>query len=440
MALVAQTLLLSLKKSISMIWLYRILFVPAFVLMFPYYAMRMLRRGGYAKDFSHRFGLMPKLPPKTKEKKRIWLQAVSVGEVDAVMPLVRKLNATEKYEVVITTTTSTAYALLNNKYANDCFVKAIFPIDFFLFSILAWNKIQPDIALLMEGEVWPEHLHQAKKRNVPTMLVNARLSDRSFGRYVKVAMLARRLFNKFAKICVSNDADLKRFAKLGIDNQKLYLTGNIKFDTPASSVSEDEKNAIRAELGFDEKSFVLLGSSTWSGEEKMLVRAMENLRAKGLDCRLLLIPRHAERRNEVIPEIQNHKHCVRTQQKQADAGTLIYLADTTGELRMLTSVADLVFVGKSLFNHDGGQSPIDAAAAGVAIVYGNNMTNFKLICKSLEKAGASRRVLNEAEALAQIELLALSPKERKLMAECAKKWHSENAGATDKTIAQILNI
>ncbi len=107
---------------------------------------------------------------------------------------------------------------------------------------------------------------------------------------------------------------------------------------------------------------------------------------------------------------------------------------------MLTSVADLVFVGKSLFNHDGGQSPIDAAAAGVAIVYGNNMTNFKLICKSLEKAGASRRVFNETEALAQIEHLALSPNERKLMAECAKKWHAENAGATEKTIAQILNI
>ena len=423
-----------------MIWLYRILFVPAFLLMFPYYALRMLRRGGYAKDFSHRLGLMPCLAKKAEGKKRIWLQAVSVGEVDAVMPLVRKLNATQKYEVVITTTTSTAYKLLNEKYANDCFAKAVFPIDFFVFSILAWNKIQPDIVLLMEGEVWPEHLHQAKSRNVPALLINARLSDRSFGRYAKVAFLARRMFNKFVEICVSNDADLKRFAKLGIDNNKLKLTGNIKFDTPASSISQEEKNAIRAELGFDEKSFVLLGSSTWNGEEKMLVRAMENLRAKGIDCRLLLIPRHAERRNEIIPEIQEYPHCVRTIQKQAPEGTLIYLADTTGELRVLTSIANLAFVGKSLFNHDGGQSPIDAAAAGVAIVYGNNMTNFKIVCKSLEKAGASRRVFNEAEALAQIERLALSPNERKLMAECAKKWHSENAGATDKTIEHIQKI
>ena len=366
--------------------------------MFPYYALRMLRRGGYAKDFSHRLGLMPCLAKKAEGKKRIWLQAVSGGEVAAVMPLVRKLNATQKFEVVITTTTSTAYKLLNEKYANDCFAKAVFPIDFFIFSILAWNKIQPDIVLLMEGEVWPEHLHQAKSRNVPALLINARLSDRSFGRYAKVAFLARRMFNKFVEICVSNDADLKRFAKLGIDNNKLKLTGNIKFDTPASSISQEEKNAIRAELGFDEKSFVLLGSSTWSGEEKMLVRAMENLRAKGIDCRLLLIPRHAERRNEIIPEIQEYPHCVRTIQKQAPEGTLIYLADTTGELRVLTSIANLAFVGKSLFNHDGGQSPIDAAAAGVAIVYGNNMTNFKIVCKSLEKAGASRRVFNETEA------------------------------------------
>ena len=420
-----------------MIWLYRLLFLPAFALMFPYYALRMLRRGGYAKDFSHRFGALPNLPKKAENKKRIWIQAVSVGEIDAVMPLVKKMTATDKYEVVVTTTTSTAYALLKGKYANDCFAGAIFPIDFLPFSARAWNVISPDIAILMESEIWPEHLHQAKTRNVPAVLINARLSDRSFGRYSKVKYIAQRMFNKFAKICVSNEADLRRFQKLGVNTEKLELTGNIKFDTPSANVSEDAKLAIRRECGFEQDSFVLLGSSTWKGEEKMLVQATANLRASGLDCRLLLIPRHAERRNEVKPEIEDFPHCVRTERKQADVGNIIYLADTTGELRMFTSIADLAFVGKSLFGHIGGQSPIDAAAAGVPIIYGENMSNFRLICRNLEVAGASRKAMSPEEAIAQIEELAKNPKARKAMSQSAKLWHKNNEGATQKTLEVI---
>lgn len=423
-----------------MIWLYRLFFLPAFAAMFPYYGLRMLRRGGYARDFSHRFGCMPKLPPKAAGKKRVWLQAVSVGEVDAVMPLVRKLEKSGKYEVVITTTTSTAYALLKDKYKNDCFASAVFPLDFWLFNRRAWNKINPDIAVLMEGEVWPEHLHAAKTRGVPAVLINARLSDRSFSRYAKVPFFARRMFEKFAKICVSNDSDARRFEKLGIDKNKLILTGNIKFDTPSAGVSEDEKLRLRRELGFGEKSFVLLGSSTWKGEEKMLVGAMKTLRERGLDCRLLLVPRHAERRNEIKPEIAEFKNCVRTERKQAEPGTIIYLADTTGELRMLTSIADLAYVGKSLFGHVGGQSPIDAAAAGVPVVYGQNMTNFKLVCQKLEAAGAARRVFTPEEAVAQIAELAFDDGARKIMSQCAVEWHRQNEGATDKTIEVIERL
>ncbi len=417
-----------------MIWLYRLLFVPVFVVMFPYYALRMLKRGGYAKDFSHRFGMLPTLPKKSKDKKRIWIQAVSVGEVDAVIGFVKKLEATQKYEVVLTTTTSTAYALLNNKYKDDCLFHAIFPIDFFPFSYRAWETISPDAVILMEGEVWPEHLHQAKIRKVPAILINARLSDKSYSRYNKIRILAQRMFNKFSKICVSNEVDYKRFEKLGIDKKKLELTGNIKFDVQSPKISEQEKQKLKLEMGFAPDSFVLLGSSTWKGEERMLVETTQLLRDKGVDCRLLLVPRHAERRNEIKPEIEHLPHCVRTEQKQAKPDNIVYLADTTGELRMFTAIADLVFVGKSLFDNDGGQSPIDAAAAGIPIVYGNNMTNFKQICKSLESAGASRKVYTAEEGIKQLITLALDENERHSMSRCAVTWHANNEGATTKTL------
>jgi len=415
-----------------MIWLYRLLFLPAFAVMFPYYALRMIRRGGYAKDFSHRFGLMPALPPK--KAKRAWIQAVSVGEVNAVMPLVKKLGGLG-WEVVVTTTTSTGYALLRGKYAADCFASAVFPIDFAPFNAAAWRAINPDIAIMMEGEIWPEHLRRARAKRVPAVLINARLSDRSFSRYAKVPFLARKMFGCFSKICVSNEADLERFKKLGIDTNKLVLTGNIKFDTPSADISAEKKREIRAEMGFAEDSFVLLGSSTWSGEEKMLVEATKLLRdGDGIDCRLLLVPRHAERRNEIKPAIADLPHCVRTECKQAQSGNIIYLADTTGELRVFTAVADLAFVGKSLFGHDGGQSPIDAAAAGVPVIYGDKMTNFKLVCKKLEAAGAARRVFTPEEAISQIRLLARDAKQRRLMSEAAKLWHTQNEGATQRTL------
>ena len=156
-----------------MIWFYRALFLPALILCAPYYGMRMLRRGGYGLDFSHRFGKQRNLPAP-KEKKRIWIQAVSVGEVEALAPLLEKLWANDRIEVVITTTTSTAYKIVREKYAQKCLYTGVFPFDFLPFSNAAWNKIKPDLAILMEGELWPEHMHQAVSRKVPLLLINAR--------------------------------------------------------------------------------------------------------------------------------------------------------------------------------------------------------------------------------------------------------------------------
>ena len=167
-----------------MIFLYRIAFLPLFLLALPYYGWRMIRRGGYSKDFSHRFGLLQDLP-KSK-KTRIWIQAVSVGEVEALANLLKIMRDSGLFEVVLTTTTSTGYAILKKKYSEFCFYTGIFPFDFCLTNYLAYNRIKPDVCVLMEGELWPEHLHRAKARKIPLLLLNARLSDKSFSRYKKI--------------------------------------------------------------------------------------------------------------------------------------------------------------------------------------------------------------------------------------------------------------
>ncbi len=421
-----------------MIWLYRILFLPALILASPYYGMRMLRRGGYAKDFSHRWGSQKNLPVPALGKKRIWLQAVSVGEIQAIAPIVEKLSKLPNVELVITTTTSTGYRILREKYSDKCLYVGVFPIDFVWFSRRAWRHIKPDLAILMEGELWPEHLRQAKERKVPAMLINARMSDKSFKRYSLFPFVSRKIIGKLSKICASSEFDMERFAALGTPRSKLACTGNIKFDSSdASELSSEEKSRLKAEMGFEENSFVLLGSSTWKGEEEMLVKAMEKLRADGIDCRLLLVPRHAERRAEVSETIKTFPHHLRSISKNAAPETLIYLADTTGELSKLTQIADLAFIGKSLPPNVGGQSPIDCAASEVPMVYGPNMTNFRRACETLERERAAIKVPDAKSAIGEIARLAKNPDLRRTIANSAKAWYNSNQGAAQRTFEAI---
>lgn len=424
-----------------MIWLYRALFLPALLLSAPYYGLRMLRRGGYGLDFSHRFGRQKNLPPPAAGKKRIWIQAVSVGEVEALYPLIDLLNARGDIETVVTTTTSTGYAVLRKKYAGKIFYAGIFPFDFFPFSKSAWDRIKPDAVAMMEGELWPEHLHRAAERKVPALLINARMSDRSFRRYSRFPWIARRLLDKLSLVAASGELDMGRFLSLGANPRKTFCAGNLKFDSkPAEELGERERAELRGQLGFEKDSFVLLGSSTWPGEEEMLLRAAAKLRAGGIDCRLLLVPRHAERRAQIIDLIKNLPHCVRSVSPQASKGTLAYLADTTGELRTLTQVADLAFIGKSLPPNDGGQTPIDCAALGVPMVYGPNMTNFRRICATLEESAAAVKVPNADEAIAEIARLAKNPDLRATLADSAKRWRSSNVGAAKRDFDAVCKF
>ena len=201
---------------------------------------------------------------------------------------------------------------------------------------------------------------------------------------------------------------------------------------------------VSRSLGFGNspETMVLLGSSTWDGEEAVLLKALKNLRDSGVDARLLLVPRHAERRDSVLKLLENsglnyHQRSIKG--TQAREGTIIHLGDTTGELRQLTRAADLAFTGKSLPPHDGGQTPIECAAAGVPVIYGPHMTNFKSICQGLEKNGAAIKCVDADEVLKEILSFA---RDRNLLAEksaAGVSWHKRNQGATERTLHKLLS-
>lgn len=422
-----------------MIWIYRILFLPIFLISCPYYFGRMIRRGGYAKDFSHRFGCVPALPPRRAGVHRLWIQAVSVGETEAVAPLLRELKKRGDVEVILTTTTSTAYKIIREKYADLVAAYACFPMDFLPFSAKAWRRFDPSVAVLMEGELWPEHLAQARRRGVPVFVVNARLSDKSFRRYRAFGAAARAVLSQVKFFCAGTKNDYDRFRALGVPAEKIEFTGNMKFDVAGGeNFSENDAAALKRELGFPAAAPVLLGSSTWPGEEEMLLATFRRARERFADLRLLICPRHAERRAEIaaLLEKTSWKWFLRSRTKPEDvpADADVCVADTTGELRKLTHLARLAFVGKSLPPNNGGQTPIECAALGVPIVYGPAMTNFKDVCRSLEDCRAAVKARDAAEASEKILALLGDSAAREKMSAAARAWHRGNQGATARVV------
>jgi 3-deoxy-D-manno-octulosonic-acid transferase len=417
-----------------MLWLYRLLFVPAMLLASPFYLRRMFKRGGYSSGFGQRFGAVPALPAKRAGVARVWLQAVSVGELLAMGPLLKRLSESGRAEVYLTTTTSTGYVIAKEKYGAVTIGVGYFPLDWWLFSRRAWRRIQPDVVLLAESELWPEHLVRAARCGVPVVLLNARLSDRSFRRLQAVKTLAGRLYRKVSRILPSSEQDFHRFRQLGVPAEKLATTGNLKFDVTIPELDSWERAMLRRELGFTDTQLVVLGSSTWPGEELALLRLLERARREGVICQLLLVPRHAERRGEIEALLGTRPLNWQLRSRGNAMGQVdVCVGDTTGELAKLTQVADLVFVGKSLPPNEGGQTPIEAASLGKPLLFGPGMSNFRVAAASLCDCGAAILVANEVEVVDQGLALLGSEQRRAAMAAAARSWHIANQGAMERT-------
>jgi 3-deoxy-D-manno-octulosonic-acid transferase len=419
------------------IWVYRFLFLPLLLLLTPYYLWRMRRRGGYVENFSHRFGGTDALPPRRPGVHRLWLQAVSVGEMLAIAPLLEAFHREGGTEVYLTTTTSTGYRLAKEKYAALTIGIGYFPLDFWAFSARAWRKVRPDLCVLMEGERWPEHVHQAAIRGVPVISINARLSDRSFRRSMRFRAGLRPLSRGMTRVLCSSKRDEQRFKALGFEAARLQTTGNLKLDVHIPLMPDADKARLRRELGLG-GGLVLLGSSTWVGEEVALVTALKAARERGLKVSLLLVPRHAERREELRVMLEKSGLSFHFWSSGYAKGEVdVAVGDTTGELRKFTQLADLVFVGKSLAPHDGGQTPVEAAVLGKPVLHGPRMTNFREIIRTLTEAGAVRKVETHSELIVEVVELLQDAAQREKFVAAAQAWHEENRGATERTLAVI---
>jgi 3-deoxy-D-manno-octulosonic-acid transferase len=423
-----------------LLWLYRLIFLPALLVIAPSQLNRMWRRGGYRAGFGERFGRGRVLPVKVAGRPRIWLQAVSVGEMLAVGPILQAWREAG-LEVYLTTTTSTGYEVARERYRSLVLGLGYFPIDWWPFVRRAWRRIEPDLLVLTEGERWPELLHRAERQRVPVVCINARMSDRSYQRMRRLGRLAPQLMPGLTRVLAASPSDAERFIALGLAPDQVRVTGNVKLDSDVVASGPEALARYRAELGLGRDARVILGSSTWPGEEAALLEAWQTARAAGEDCRLLLVPRHAERREELaeLLNVAGVSHHFRSH-GPAPAEVEVAVADTTGELAQLTPLADVVFVGKSLPPHQAGQTPVEAAALGRPLLMGPAMSNFRQIADELKQTGAARTVHHAADLSAQILHLLRHPAERVAMGAAGRAWHRANQGAGARTVAGIAEV
>lgn len=430
-------------QKLRMLWLYRLLFLPLALLSAPYFGWRMRRRGGYRTHFAQRFGATPTLLRKDPSVRRVWVQAVSVGEMLAIGPLLQAWKDDRKIEVYLTTTTSTGYAIAADRYRAKRWVMnlAYFPVDFWYCSAKAWRVIEPDLVILTEGERWPEHMHQAARRGVPVVAINARLSDRSLRRMGYLGPLARLLIRDLTRVLAASTSDAERFLKFGVPPNRLEVCGNVKLDVTLPELTAAEAEQLRNELGLG-NARLLLGASTWPGEEAALLSAWRNIPAEA-GWKLLLVPRHAERRSEIesLLKTAGVKSWLRSRGAAPKGEQVdVALSDTTGELARLLALGDIVFIGKTLPPHTDGQTPVEAAVRGKTIILGPGTANFRAIASELDAAGAALRVRDTASLVAGVRTLAGDAAEREKIAAAGLRWHAQNRGAAERTREAIEKI
>jgi len=431
-----------------MIWiLYNIIFALVFTLLLPKFLLHMRRRGGYWEHFWERVG---KYSPETRaslaEGGRFWVHGVSVGEVFVALKFMEEMRKRDAdIRFVLSTTTSTGNRLARKRIdARD--VVVYFPVDcpFLMGRVL--DLIKPRGLALIETELWPNLIRKASRRGIPICTINGRMSDSSYRGYKKLKVFTSRLLPLFERIFVQSETDRERFQQLGAPAGRIEVVGSGKYETAAVSTADAIKGRkILDRLGLDQDAEIVLGASTWSGEEELLLDIYAQERADNPKLYLLLAPRHAERREEILKLIEEKDLKVVTRQDmcadpEADCGgSDLFLLDTTGELSFFYPHAALVFVGKSLCRH-GGQNPIEAAACGRAVVVGPNMENFRIVMSDLTEGDAIVQVDGPDQLRAKFsELLA----DRSLREEYGRRAAAvveSKRGALKRTVDMIESI
>ncbi|MEJ2347471.1 MAG: lipid IV(A) 3-deoxy-D-manno-octulosonic acid transferase [Gammaproteobacteria bacterium] len=413
----------------------RFIYTLALYLLVPAVLVRLLWRSRRAPDYRRRWGERFALYRAREPEPFLWVHAVSVGEVQAAVPLVEALLARQpSHPVVVTTTTPTGSQRVRELFG-DRVAHVYVPYDLPGAVRRFLNRYRPRIAVIMETELWPNLFHGCSARRIPVVVANARLSARSARGYARVRSLIRDTLAQVTVIAAQGQADADRFLDLGADRARLRITGSIKFDLKLPASLREQAEVLRLQLGNARPVWV--AGSTHEGEEGQVLDAFAQVRKSVPDCLLVLVPRHPERfaGAGALCRRRGFKVASRAAQEQVEADTDVYLGDTLGELTLLYGAADVAFVGGSMVPV-GGHNLLEPAALGVAVVIGPHTFNFEEITRMLEEVGGVRKVHDSDELAGCLEALLRDANLRHNVGERARAFVDANRGALER----LLNI
>jgi 3-deoxy-D-manno-octulosonic-acid transferase len=408
-----------------MYWLYSAGLGVFFLAMLPGVLLQMLVKGKYRRGMAERFG---RVTPWEGQARPVWLHAVSVGEAVAAAPLLRELRARHPdVPVLVSTTTETGRGVAEQRLAADRFV--FFPLDFRLAAGAAVGRLRPRLVLLTETELWPNFLAVCAQRGIPVVVINGRISPRSFPRYRLARPWFGRVLRDVGLFCMQSRDDADRLLRLGAPAERVHVTGNLKFDLPAGDVDPAH---VRAALGLPPQVRLIVAGSTHRGEEEQVLTAFRGAASTRPDLRLLLAPRHPERLEEVERIVLRLGLTPVRRSALPGAPQGVIVLDTVGELARLYAPARAVFIGGSLIPH-GGQNILEPAAHGRPVLHGPHMANFAEVRDLFRAAGAAREVRGAADLQRELEALLDDPARADAMGRAGRAIVDRNRGATRRT-------
>lgn len=410
-----------------------IIYDLTFILFSLFYLPVFLFKGKAHKGFCQRFGFSKNFKAILKSRNNIWIHAVSVGEVQAASSLLDFLREIFPLGRLVISTVTPAGNKLARNYALADELVIYFPLDLSFVVKKFVKYIKPIIFITTETEIWPNLFLALEKKNIPVILVNGRISERSFSGYKLIRPLLKSILRNVKLFCMQSPIDAERITNLGASKERVVVTGNMKFDVKFSGAKYQ-----LTDLGLKNSDLLLIAGSTHKGEEEIIVNVYKNLLAEFPNLKLLLAPRHIERCAGIETKLKNNGiRYIRFSQAFKNVKDFeAILLDTIGNLNSLYALADVVFMGGSLIKK-GGHNIIEPARLGKAVVFGQFMFNFRDIAQMFLERGAAVSINSKEELEGSLRKLLLDKNLRGKIGEAAKKIVEENSAAAEKTAVLI---